>query len=129
MQGNSASAAGNGGVLRGLAEAGQRGGFIRLYVEDHVEARDLQNVADAFREIDEFQLAARAADGRVRSNQLADAGAVDIIDVVQIEQDLAMPLVEQLADYPPEHCAAFAQRDFAAEIHHDDVARLTACSL
>jgi len=114
---------------RGSVKAVKRGGFVRLDVENREEPGDLQDVVHSPAEIHQLQLAARAADGRVGPDELADAGAVDIVDIVQVEEDFAMSLLDQVANHVPQGCAGLAERDPAAEIDHGDIANLAACSL
>lgn len=112
-----------------LAEAAKRGRFVRGDIENGEEPGDLHEVVHAPGEMHELQLAARAAHSRVGADQFADSRAVDVIDVAQIEEDFAVALVDELANHPPDHGAAFTQRDLPAEIYDRDVADFSACSL
>jgi len=112
-----------------LAKTAKRGGFVRGDVEYGEEPRDLHEVMHAPREVHQFQLSARAPHGCVGADEFTDPRAVDVIDIAQIEEDFAMALVDQLSNHPPDHGAAFAQRDLPAEIYDRDVADFSACSL
>src|SRR5580700_417201 len=110
-------------------EAVDRRVFVGLHVEDGEEARDLQNVVNAFGEMQEFQLAAGVFHRGVSADEFADAGAVYVIHVVEAEQDFLVAGVHQIPDGLAQSGAAFAERDLAAEINDDDVAQLAACAL
>jgi hypothetical protein len=47
-------------------------------LEDGVEFGDLEEILDAFGEVEEFELAAGAGDGGEGGDKLADAGGVDV---------------------------------------------------
>src|SRR6185312_5460294 len=84
---------------RWLAGEGLDGaGFVVLYVEDGVELGDLEQVVNLFGEVQELQFAALVTRGGVGTDELADARAVNVVDVTEIEQDVLLALGQQVAN-------------------------------
>src|SRR5271170_5299656 len=79
-----------------LGEGRDGGCFVVLDVEDRVELGDLEQVVDLLGEVQELQLAALVADGGIGADQLADARAVDVVDVAEVQQDKLGALGEQV---------------------------------
>src|SRR5579864_1265826 len=63
-------------------------GFVVLHVEHRVELGDLKEIVDLLGEVQELQFAALVLGSGERADQFADAGAVDIVHVGQIQHDL-----------------------------------------
>src|SRR5690348_965517 len=114
---------------RGSAEAACGGIFIGKNFEDGEELGDLQKIVNFFGEMEKLQFAAAIGDGGVAADEFADAGAVDVIDVGEVEQDGGAAVVEQLANGFAEQCAAVAEGDFAAHVHDRDAADIAICGL
>src|SRR5262249_24393410 len=64
----------------GLAERLDRLRFVVLHVEDGVQLCDLQQVMHLLGQVQQFQFPTLIADGGVSAHQLADPGAIDVID-------------------------------------------------
>src|SRR5690349_2775456 len=79
--------------------------------------------------MEKFQFAAAIGDGGVAADEFADAGAVDIIHIREIEQDSGAAIIEQLADGFAQKSAAVAEGDFAAHVHDGDAADVAICGL
>jgi len=112
-----------------LAKTSHSGRFVRLNIENREKPRDLDDVVHALGQIDELQFALRAADGGICAHQFANAGAVDVIHVGQVEQDFPLTDTHEIADHLAKHSAAFAQCDPAAEINDGDITHVAACTL
>src|SRR6185312_12345712 len=85
--------------VRWLAGEGLDGaGFVVLYVEDGVELGDLEQVVNLFGEVQELQFAALVTRGGVGADELADARAVNVVDVTEIEQDVLLAFGQQVAN-------------------------------
>src|SRR5665213_384682 len=85
------TAAKRGGGLESNARLFVRGDgfrFVIVNVEDGVELGDLQQVLDLLGELQQLEGAAGIFDGRQGADKLANTGAVDVIDVRQIEKYL-----------------------------------------
>jgi hypothetical protein len=111
------------------AKAAQGDGFVRLHVKDSKEPRDLKKVMHALGKIQKLQLPASAADSSERRHELANSGAIDIVDVTEIKKNFAMARVDPFANHLAEHCAAFAKRYLATEIDNRDIEYFAARSL
>jgi hypothetical protein len=78
-------------VSRFLAEAdllreGLHGrGFVVFHVEDGVELGNLQQIVNFLGEVQQLQLAALVLGGGERADEFADAGAVDLIHVAEVQ--------------------------------------------
>jgi len=62
--------------------------FVVLDVEYRVELRDLQQVVDFLRQVEQLEVSTLVAHSGEGADQLADARAVDISHVAQVEEDL-----------------------------------------
>src|SRR5205085_11294952 len=74
--------------------------FLFLDVEELVQARDLEDLVDLRIDIAEDQAALGGLHLLVQRDQLAERGAGEVLDVGEVEQDLALALlldqIEQL---------------------------------
>src|ERR1019366_8194129 len=68
----------------------------------------------------QLQLAALVADRGEGANQLANARAVDVADIAQVEQNLLLSLAQQVLDSVAQHHTAFAQSDSPAQVDNGD---------
>jgi len=103
--------------------------FVRLHIENREKPGDLQQVVDAFRQMKKFQFAFRVANGGVAADEFADPRAVDVVHIVEVENDFAVALLDQVADGAAESGTALTQSDLSAEIYDCDIFYLTACAL
>jgi len=113
----------------GLLIAVDGGPFFGLNVEDGVEPRDLEDVVDALGQVQEFQLAAGGADSGESADQFADAGAVDIVHVGEIQQDLLFSRGDQFLDGVAEGRASFTESDSTTEIDDRYATVVPNCSM
>ena len=97
-------------------------------VENREQAGDLDDVPDAPSEVEELKLALGTFDGAVGYDEFADPGAIDVIHVFQIEDDLCVALRDELFDRAPEDGTALAERNSAAEVDYGNISDLTACA-
>src|SRR5437588_1616013 len=98
--------------------------FVVFYVEDGVELGDLQQVVDLFGELQQFEVATFLAHGGVGADQLPDAGAIDVVDVTQVEKNLLAAFGKQAAHSVAQSHTAFAQSDAATQVHDSDAVDL-----
>ena len=103
-----------------------RRSFVVFHVEDGIKLRNLQQIMHLLRQVEQFELATLIADRRKGAHQLSDAGAVDISNVTEIQQNLLFAFAKQLADLVAQHDAAFPERDTSAEIHDGHAVNATA---
>src|SRR5271165_5681254 len=92
-------------------------GFVVFHVEDGVELGDLQQIVDFFGQVEEFEFAALILGGGESADQFADARAVDVIDLAQVQDDLLIALGKQVAHSVAQNDAAFAERDATAAVY------------
>src|SRR4029077_12496763 len=107
-----------------LAEGLDGRGFVVLDVKDGIELGDLQQIVHFLGQLQQLQLSAFAADRGESADQFADAGAVNVGHVAQIEQDLFLAFADQVADGVAQYHAAFSQSDAAAHIHNSHAVHL-----
>src|SRR5262249_12764650 len=107
-----------------LFERLDRGWFVILDIENGIELSNLQQVVDLLGEIEQFQVAALVADRSEGADQLANAGAVNVGDVAQVQEDFPLSLSEEVLHDLAQHRAAFAQSDTAAQVHNSNAAHL-----
>jgi len=119
-QGRNARSAGSNDLLEGF----DGGGFVVFHVEDGVELGDLQQVVHLLGEVEKLEFAALILGGGEGADQLADAGAIDVVDFAEIQDDLLVAFGEQVADGVAQGDAAFAEGDAAAAIHDGDSVHL-----
>jgi|SRR5271157_1881946 len=110
------SAAGRTKLLEGLYCSS----FVVLDLEDGVELGDLQQVVNVLAEVHQLEMPALVAQRGVAAHELADAGAVDVADGREIQQDVDVVLACQLANDVAQDAGAFAQSQFADNVHDDD---------
>lgn len=77
-------------------------------------------------EVHEFEFASSIAHGGEGGHELADAGAVDVIDPSEVEEDLFLSLGEEIADGLAERVGFVAQSNAAADVEDGDVIGLAA---
>jgi hypothetical protein len=103
---------------RRLLETVQRGALVRINVKDSVKLCELQEIVDFFGQVQQFQFAAAALRGGVSADELADAGAVNIVDVSEIEHDSSPIIIKQTADGLAQQGAALSEGNFTAEVQY-----------
>src|SRR3954454_3454078 len=89
--------------------------------EHRQEIRELQRAADAVLRLEEDELRAEALRGFEALNQLAEAVAVDVIHLREIEEDLLVARVEQLRHEARQHLVADADRQPSLKVDDDHV--------
>src|SRR5579862_7133687 len=90
-------------------------------IERRGKTRDSQQIAHALGDVDEFELAAALLDRQVRAREAAEIGAVDIRNVLQVEQEPRVSLLRERPDHWLQPVVA-AQASPARRVEDDDVA-------
>src|SRR6478609_6635189 len=116
-------------MVGNLAERLDCAGFVVFHVEDGVQLGDLQQVVNFFGQVEQLEFAALVAHGGESADQFADARAIDIVHVSEVEQDFLLPLGQQFAHYVLQYHAAFAKSNAAAAIHDGDAVNLARTGL
>src|SRR5215208_2887711 len=75
-----------------------------------------QKVLNLLRQIQQLQLTALVVRRRIRTDQLADAGAVYVGNISQVKQNLLLAFIEQFANCLAKLYAAFANGYLARKI-------------
>src|SRR5579862_318264 len=112
-----------------LAERLDGRGLVVLHVEDGVELRDLQQIVHFLGELQQLKFATLVLGGGIGADQLTNAGAVNVINIREIQNNLFMALAEQVAHRVAKDNAAFAQGDAPAAIHNCDSIHLPTTNL
>jgi hypothetical protein len=71
-------------------------GLVVEALEDGMEFCDLQQVADPVAKIEQFDFSVEFPHAHEGTDQMCQAGAVDVIDIGEIEQNLSMSLGEKI---------------------------------
>ena len=110
------------GLLGEEVVEGTHGGeFVVFDVEDGVELGDVEDVVDFLGEVEEFEFAAGVADGGEAADQFSHAGAVDVIDAGEVENDLLLALGDEGADGIAEIADFIPEDDAAVNVEDGDV--------
>src|ERR1019366_1503217 len=86
-------------------------------VEDRIELGDLQQILDAFGQVQQLQSSTLVGDGGETGDQFADARAIDIGDLAQIQQDLIIAFGDQVAQQIAQRTRPFAESNPAGNVH------------
>jgi hypothetical protein len=108
--------------FRALLERLNRRRLVVVDVEDCVQPRDLQQVADVLVQVHQLEFAALVAQGSVVAHQLADARAVDVDHALEVEQDLLIAFTDEFLHRVAQLARALSQTKLAADINDGDVA-------
>ena len=101
-------------VTRSLSrEAADGVGFVVVGLEHSQQLRDRQQVGDPLRQVEQLEAAALPADGGVGADNLAEAGAVDVRHVFEVQHELLASLLHQAVDLVLQQLVAFAERHLA----------------
>ena len=92
-----------------LLEGLDGGSFVVFHVEDGVQLGDLKQIVDFLGEVQEFEFAALILGSGEGADQFADAGAIDIVNVLKVQNNLLVPLRQDIAHRVAENDAAFAE--------------------
>src|SRR4051812_28016188 len=111
-------------ALSRLAETCNCIRFVVEGVEHRQKLGDHQKVLNLLRQVQQLQMPALVACRRIRTDQLADAGAVYVGNISQVKQNLLLAIVEQFAHRLTKLHAAFADGYLARKIQYRYVACL-----
>jgi len=104
-----------------LGEAADGVGFVLMNVENRVKLGDLQQIFHTMSQTKELQVAALVGDGRESGHQLADAGAIDVGYFLEVQKDILMVLLNQVAKGIPQGARPFAQGDPARHVDYGNI--------
>src|SRR5215469_14087672 len=90
-------------------------------VKHGIELGHMQHVMHFLCQVQQLQLAPGIAYGSERSDQLTHTGAVDVIHLSQIENDLLLAVRHQLAHSIPQKMNLISQHDAPPNIQDRDV--------
>src|SRR5271157_1314847 len=112
----------NSGILRrparALLERPNRRVLVVVDVEHGEQAGDLQQVAHVLVQVHQLEFAALVPQGGVVANQLADAGAVDVIDAGEVDENLVVSLAHELLHHVAEFAGTLAEAKLSGEVHN-----------
>src|SRR5579872_834485 len=112
-----------------LLERLDRRGFVVLHIEHGIQLRDLKQIVHLLSEVQQLQFAALVLGRGERADQFANARAVDVIHIGQIQDNLLVAFAEQVAHCIAKNDAAFAQRDAPAAVYNCDSIHLPTTNL
>jgi hypothetical protein len=112
-----------------VVEGADGGEFVVFDVEDGVELGDVKDVLHFLGEAEEFELASGFADGGEAADKFSDAGAVDVVDAGEIEDDLLLAFSEEIANGVAEVADFIAKDDAPVDVEDHDVSDFARCNL
>ena len=101
-----------------FGEAGDRGGFGIVDVEDGEQLGDLQHFLELAAKVAEAERGALTFGAVMRGDEGAETRAVDKGDVVHVEDDFLFALGEESLYFFTQRVALFSQNDAAVQCHH-----------
>jgi hypothetical protein len=104
----------------------QRRFLVGKFRKNLVEVRDLENFFDVTRKADHFHFAAGFKNGDIEARKFADAGAVEILQGAQIEDEMLAAFAEKARDVFAED-ADFEKCEAAAKIDERGWSRMPDC--
>src|ERR1700734_4010776 len=96
---------------RNLLERLDRRCLIFLHIKDGIQLGDLQQVMHFLGEVEQLQFAALILRSSKSADQLADAGAVNVVDLAEVQDNLLVAFGEEVAHGVAHHYTAFAESD------------------
>jgi len=103
-------------MWRGRLEAGGGGAFVFEGGDSFDEARDGEGVADASWATDEVKAAAFARERNGKLDKGRDARAVDLRDIVEVDNHFARTLIEEILSELAEVLAGLADGEAAVDV-------------
>src|SRR6478672_10846032 len=91
-------------------------------LEHREQLRDREQVRDALGQVQELEVPALAAHGRVGPNDFSQACAVHVRHVGEVQKELTAALIEQAVHLVLQQLVALSEGDFPLEIEHYYVA-------
>src|SRR6185312_9027903 len=129
----SKAAAGGGGFAPArkarLFVRGEGRWFVVENIEDGVELGDLQEVFDLLGQLQQLERTAGVLDGRQSADKLANTGAVDVIDVRQIDENLVGTFSQDVTHSVADGYASLTQHNLPTQIQNRDSIHFPACKL
>src|SRR4029077_19014810 len=104
-----------------LAEAFEGLVFVGVVLEDGVEVDAAEQVLDAGAQLQHLERAAVAAEFGVDAHQLADAGAIEMRHLGQVQQDVALALGKEVVQQIVER-AGLVRGNLPGNVHHGHIA-------
>src|ERR1700686_1693448 len=92
------------------------GEFVFADVEDGVELGDVEDVVNFLGEVEELEFAPGVADGGEAADEFSEAGAVEVVDVGEVEDDLLFAFRDEAADGVAEGVDFVAENDAAVQV-------------
>jgi len=104
-----------------VVEGADGGEFVVFDVEDGVELGDVEDVLNLLGEVKEFEFTPSIADCGEAADQFADAGAVDVVDALKVEDDFLFAAGDEVADGVAEVADFVAEDDASGDVENGDV--------
>ena len=104
-----------------VVEGFDGGEFVVADVEDGVELGDEEDVVNFLGELEELELASGVADGGEAADEFSEAGAVEVVDVGKVENNLLFVFGDEAADGVAERVDLVAEDDASVNVKDGDV--------
>ena len=112
-----------------MGEASESGRFVVEAGDDFLEVKGFEDEEDVALGTKETEAAISGAEGGEGADDGAEAGAVELDEVFEIEDDVTRASVNEFAELGAQVVVGAADGRFALEVEDGDVAGLTDCDL
>jgi hypothetical protein len=107
-----------------LTERAQGAFFVLLDFEDMIQFCNSQQLVDVGARVNELELPAAAANGRMSPHEFSQPSAVDEIDAFQVQENAIVSVLQLIVNRVAKQARSFSKRDFADKIGNHGAMRL-----
>src|ERR1051326_3712144 len=93
-------------------------------LEHRVEGREVQELLDALRRVDEDQLSVLRRELAEVSDELTDAGRVDVVDLREVDDDVRALVLQHVLERRREKLRALAELDETFDVENREVVEM-----
>lgn len=118
-----------GGMRLWSREAGEGGGLVVEAGDDFAEVERVEDEEDVAMRAEETEAPVAGAKGGEGADDGAEAGAIELDDVFEVQDDAARAGVDEIAEKRAQFVVGAADGGLALKVEDDDVAGTTGCDL
>jgi hypothetical protein len=97
------------------------GEFVVFDIEDGVELCDMEDVVDLLGEVQQFELASCVADSGKAADEFSHTGAVEVVNIRKVQNDLFLSLRNQVADGGAKRTYLWTENEAAVNVEDSHV--------
>ena len=113
-----------GEMRRASTEAANGRSLVVKHFKHRIQLGDLEQILDALGKAHQLELSAAISDSGKARHHFSDAGAVDIGNFRQIQQELLVAFGRQFPDFVTERTGAFTQGNSPGRLDHGHITHL-----